>query len=240
MLPSDERTINYIKDLALTTRTFKRYGIRFSLGFANFNNDLELYTEAVLKYCSTFKENHDRILNALYAEDELEYMEAVREMREASRELGAMYLADCFDDHVNMAKDDSLEVAQWNWDTVEAVWLRTVKGLSRWLQKPELAPEQVEEAGLENSIMNGIRLSDFEVAERGADVIRVLSKYLKNEPITEILTGDSAKTGLEVAQDNLDKLLGYDMEHLQRRKLNRVKAVMENDTELAIRILKAL
>ena len=52
----------------------------------------------------------------------MKYMEDARTMRDISLKAGAERLYDFFDDHVNMAKDESLEIAAKNYPALEREW----------------------------------------------------------------------------------------------------------------------
>jgi hypothetical protein len=65
-------------------------------------------------------------------------MDKARELRNASEKIGALYLADMFDDHVNMAKNDDMEIAEASWRTLELEWEGVVAGLGKWLGKTDL------------------------------------------------------------------------------------------------------
>jgi hypothetical protein len=43
-----------------------------------------------------------------------------------------------FDDHVNMAKNDDMEIAEASWRTLELEWEGVVAGLGKWLGKTDL------------------------------------------------------------------------------------------------------
>lgn len=220
MLPEDERTLNYIKELAENTKRLKRCDVRLSTGLANHENNIELYKDAARKFCKKFEPAYNEAMDSLFLNNKLQYMEAVREMREHARKLGAIHLADIFDDHVNMAKDDTFEVAQKNWKSLLKEWRYVVTGMADWLGEPEIVPSSFEQEGIKS---NGIWISESEMRERVEDIIKAL------------LDDDQ-----EYAASMMKLLLEYDFDDLIRRKLNRGSTLMDTDTEFAIEIFRTI
>ena len=64
-------------------------------------------------------------------------MSFAREYRDRAAELGAGYLADMFDDHVNIAKEDSLEVAAVNWRSLAQKWRDVTDTFEKYLDAYE-------------------------------------------------------------------------------------------------------
>ena len=220
MLPQDERTINYIKDLGETTRRLKRCDVRLSVGLAQFDEDITLYREAAEKFCKNYDANRDKAFDALALNDKMKYMEVVRELREKSRELGAIHLADIFDDHVNLAKEDTLEVAQENWKTLLAEWRYVVVGMADWLGKQEYVQSAFEQSKIKS---NGIWISESDMRDRVEEIIVALVDYDQ-----------------EYAESMMKLLLEYDFDDIIRRKLVRGSRLMDTDTELAIEIFRSI
>ena len=147
-------------------------------------------------------------------------MEVVRELREKSRELGAIHLADIFDDHVNLAKEDTLEVAQENWKTLLAEWRYVVVGMADWLGKQEYVQSAFEQSKIKS---NGIWISESDMRDRVEDIIVALVDYDQ-----------------EYAESMMKLLLEYDFDDIIRRKLVRGSRLMDTDTELAIEIFRSI
>jgi FOG: CheY-like receiver len=220
MLPEDERTINYIKELAETTKRLKRCDVRLSTGLIKFNGDIELYKQEAAKFCQSFDESKDRAFDALALNDQMNYMDIVREYREESRILGAIHLADIFDDHVNMAKDDTLEVAQNNWKSLVSEWKYVVAGMADWLGKPEYVTSVFEPDKIKS---NGIWISEADMRDRVEDIIEALVDLDE-----------------EYAESMMKLLMEYDFDDVIRRKLLRGSRLMDTDTELAIEIFRSI
>ena len=62
------------------------------------------------------------IYDELLEGDVNKYMVDARTMRDLSLSIGAERLYDFFDDHVNMARDDVLEIAAKNYPSLEREW----------------------------------------------------------------------------------------------------------------------
>ena len=220
MLPEDERTLEYIKKMAEDTKRLKRCDVRLSWGLTNNENNLDVYKDAARKFCKKFEPAYNAAMDSLFLNNKLGYMGAVREMREEARSLGAIHLADIFDDHVNMAKDDTFEVAQKNWKTLLKEWRYVVTGMADWLGEPEIVPSSFEQEGIKS---NGIWISESDMRERVEDII------------TALLDDDQ-----EYAASMMKLLLEYDFDDLIRRKLNRGSRLMDTDTEFAIEIFRTI
>ena len=161
------------------------------------------------------------MIDALYSSKNKEYMEYARNMRDAARKLGAIYLSDCFDDHVNMAKDDSLEVAEINWRTLVAEWENVVSGFADWLGKSSV---QLGSTDILTSNTNGIRLPASDIVSR----------------IDEIL-GNLEDNDKETAIRNCEKLSLYELDPDIRLKVDRViKAFDKDKVNTAVDILRSI
>ena len=220
MIPDDERTIEYIKNLAETTKRLKRCDVRLSTGLLKHDGNMEEYKASVAKFCSSYDDSKNRALDALLLDDKMKYMDEVRELREQARLLGAIHLADIFDDHVNMAKDDTLEVANKNWKNLVSEWKYVVAGMADWLGKPEYVQSAFEQDKIKS---NGIWMSENEMHERVSDIIYAL-----------------IDDDFEYAESLMKLLLEYDFDDVIRRKLDRGSRLMDTDTELAIEIFNTI
>ena len=220
MLPEDERTIEYINDLAENTKRLKRCDVRLSTGLLKHDGDMEAYKASAAKFCSSYDESKNKALDALLLDEKMKYMDEVRELREQARLLGAILLADIFDDHVNMAKDDTLEVANKNWKNLVSEWKYVVAGMADWLGKPEYIQSVFEQDKIKS---NGIWMSENEIHERVSDIIYAL-----------------IDDDFEYAESLMKLLLEYDFDDVIRRKLDRGSRLMDTDTELAIEIFNTI
>ena len=139
-------------------------------------------------------------------------MDKARVMRELCRKLGAIYLADCFDDHVNMVKDDSLDVAESNWQALNAEWENVTNGFSIWLGNKN--PQEIQTGSTEILILktNGIKLKSADINERVEDILNLLEKNRKDE-----------------AKKHLKSLSEYELEAEVRRKVDRAVAAFDKE-----------
>ena len=125
-------------------------------------------------------------------------MNGTREVREKAKLIGARYLADLFDDHVNMSKDDSLDVAEAIWGKALIAWERVVHGIAMYLGRNiELVATQSGKLRT-----NGIRLHWADVRSMAEDILDLLNE---NE--------------IEDAVASMDRLMIYDMSETSRLKL---------------------
>lgn len=221
MLPEDEELINEIKTNAESAELLKGCGVRLLEALDNFGGSLDLYKEAANKFCDDYEIQSSEMIDSLYSGRNLEYMDQARNMREFSRKIGAIYLSDCFDDHVNMAKDDSLDVAEINWSSLVTVWENVVSGLGGWLGKESM---QIGATDVLTSNTNGIKLSNKDIKERIAEILKNLE--------------DNDR---DTAHNNLLKLAMYEMELEVKLKIDRVKKAFDNDKiNTAVDILKSI
>ena len=202
MLPEDEKLIEDIKSYADDAEALKACDVRLLESLKNFDGDVELYKEAASKFVDDYEIVSSDLIDALYSGNNKEYMEGVRNMREASRKIGAVYLSYCFDDHVNMAKDDSLDVAESNWRALVVEWENVVSGLANWLGKDNV---QIGSTEVLVSATNGIRLPEKDIEER---VEYVLSKLEENDQ--------------ETAFRQMQKLSLYELDPDVRLKVERI------------------
>ena len=148
-------------------------------------------------------------------------MNMMRSCREAARKIGAVYLADCFDDHVNMAKADTLDVAESNWQALVSEWEKVVAGISAWRGKTNEVSNSTDVLILQT---NGIKLKPKDIKERAEDILSSLEINNKEE-----------------AEKKLSKLAEYDLEADIRRKIDQVRRAFEkNNINIAVDILKGM
>lgn len=221
MLPEDEKLIEDIKSYADDAEALKACDVRLLESLKNFDGDVELYKEAASKFVDDYEIVSSDLIDALYSGNNKEYMEGVRNMREASRKIGAVYLSYCFDDHVNMAKDDSLDVAESNWRALVVEWENVVSGLANWLGKDNV---QIGSTEVLVSATNGIRLPEKDIEER---VEYVLSKLEENDQ--------------ETAFRQMQKLSLYELDPDVRLKVERIlKAFDQDNVNKAVDMLKSI
>ena len=185
-----------------------------------YKGDIEEYRKAATAFVKCYDLNKDKAFDALALNDKDKYMDVVRELRETSRELGAIHLADIFDDHVNLAKEDTLEVAQENWKKLISEWKYVVAGMADWLGKPEYVQSFFEKEDIKS---NGIWISEEEMRDRVEDIIVALVDYDE-----------------EYAESMMKLLFEYDFDDIIRAKLKRGSRLMDTDTELAIEIFRSI
>ncbi|SEF51177.1 CheY chemotaxis protein or a CheY-like REC (receiver) domain [Eubacterium ruminantium] len=132
-LPDDKDMINEIKAMAVQEDKLLKGGISFSAALDKFGGNLKNYRRAVCKFCKDYDKDSSELLKQLNIEDENGYMKYAREFRDKAAGLGAGYLADMFDDHVNIAKEDSLEIAAVNWRPLAQKWRDVCDCFEKWL-----------------------------------------------------------------------------------------------------------
>ncbi|MEE3398320.1 MAG: response regulator [Eubacterium sp.] len=221
MLPDDEELLSEIKSNAKDAETLKKSGVRFLEALKDFKGDLTEYKKKAGQFVDDYEIVSSDMIDALYSSKNKEYMEYARNMRDAARKLGAIYLSDCFDDHVNMAKDDSLEVAEINWRTLVAEWENVVSGFADWLGKSSV---QLGFTDILTSNTNGIRLPASDIVSR----------------IDEIL-GNLEDNDKETAIRNCEKLSLYELDPDIRLKVDRViKAFDKDKVNTAVDILRSI
>lgn len=221
MLPDDEELLSEIKSNAKDAETLKKSGVRFLEALKDFKGDLTEYKKKAGQFVDDYEIVSSDMIDALYSSKNKEYMEYARNMRDAARKLGAIYLSDCFDDHVNMAKDDSLEVAEINWRTLVAEWENVVSGFADWLGKSSV---QLGSTDILTSNTNGIRLPVSDIVSR----------------IDEIL-GNLEDNDKETAIRNCEKLSLYELDPDIRLKVDRViKAFDKDKVNTAVDILRSI
>ena len=221
MLPDDEDLIEDIREIAEDAETLKGCDVRLIESLKSFKGDMNAYMEAAGKFCDEYDSYSADMLDALYTRNNNDYMDKMRHCRESARKIGAMYLADCFDDHVKMAKEDSLDVAESNWQSLVSEWEKVIIGLSSWLGKNSEVSGTTDVLVLKT---NGIRLKSKDLKERVSDILSSLEMNNKEE-----------------AEKKLSKLSEYDLEADVRRKMDQVKRAFEkNNINIAVDILKGM
>ena len=212
MIPEDEDLVESIHEIANNANTLKSYNIRFIEGIKNFKGNLEEYKKMAEDFCDLYETASSDMIDYMYSDKSEDYMDKARVMRELCRKLGAIYLADCFDDHVNMVKDDSLDVAESNWQALNAEWENVTNGFSIWLGKKN--PQEIQTGSTEILILktNGIKLKSADINERVEDILNLLEKNRKDE-----------------AKKHLKSLSEYELEAEVRRKVDRAVAAFDKE-----------
>ena len=181
---------------------------------------MEVYREELNKFCDLYEQYRGKLSLAVFSRDTDAYMTGVREVREAAKKVGARYLADIFDDHVNMSKDDSLDIAEHLWGSALLEWERVVSGIAIYLRRSiELVATLT---GRMNT--NGIRLHTADVNTMANDVL-------------DLLVNDE----YEDAVASMDRILTYDMSETNRLKLVKAsRAMNRRDFEEAKESLRVM
>lgn len=154
-LPDDKDLLREAVAMARQEEKLQKSGISFTAGMKKFGGNLKLYRRSALEFCKEYDEKSDKLMAFLDGNDERGYMNMARDLRDQASGLGALYLADMLDDHVNIAKEDSLEVAASNWPTLVQKWFATVKAFRVWLGFEEFG--DIKGMPLKS---NGIKLSN--------------------------------------------------------------------------------
>ena len=218
MLPDDEELLAEIKKGAEDAEVLKGCGVRLLEALKNFGGDIDAYKEAASKFCDDYEIVSSDMIDALFSGKSTDYMNFSRDMREKCRKIGAAYLADCFDDHVNMSKDDSLDVAESNWHSLVNEWENVVSGVAAWLGKTDVHIGTTEVLRGET---NGIKLPKKDVEERKEEILKLLEENNK-----------------ESAYRQLQKLSLYELEPDTKLKIDRVmKAFDSENVNKAVDIL---
>ena len=219
MLPDDEELINSIKANAESAELLKSYNIRLIEGLKEYGGVFDEYKKDAESFVDDYDTDNSNLLDALYSNDTNQYMELVRQMREKARKLGAVRLSECFDDHVNMAKDDSLDIAEGNWHSLVLNWENVVSGFAKWLGKKDI---QLGNTNVLTSNTNGIKLNSKDIKERIAEILKFLEE-----------------NDVENAEKRLSKLGEYELDLDDRIKFDRVsKSFERKKINTAVEILK--
>ena len=122
MLPENEVMLRTIQEDAEKEQMLSDAGIDFQETLDACKGDVRKLYAYILKFCKLTEDIKDRMPDELLDGDTMKYMEDARTMRDISLKAGAERLYDFFDDHVNMAKDESLEIAAKNYPALEREW----------------------------------------------------------------------------------------------------------------------
>ena len=222
MLPDDNDLIEKIKAYATDAEILKGCGVRLLETLKEYyKGDMDSYKEAATRFVDDYEIINSSLIDSLYSGNSTEYMEGVRRMRESSRAIGAVYLSYCFDDHVNMAKDDSLDVAESNWRSLVVEWENVVSGVANWLGKSEIRLGTTEVLRGET---NGIWLPKQDIDERIEEVLKLLE--------------DNDR---ETAYRQLQKLSLYELEPDTKLKIDRIMKAFDNENiNKAVDMLKSM
>lgn len=221
MLPDDEELIDSIRSNAGDAEILKGCGIRMIEALKNVGGNTDEYREVANSFVDEYEIISSDMIDALYSGKNDEYMDYARRMREISRKIGASHLSDCFDDHVNMAKDDSLDVAEINWSSLVVEWENVVSGLAGWLGKESV---QLGSTEVLTTNTNGIKLPDSDIRVR----------------IDEILT-NLENNDQETAHRNVQKLSMYELPLDIKNKIDRVIKAFDRDrVNTAVDILRSI
>ena len=221
MLPDDEAAIEKIKAYAADAEILKGCGVRLLETLKEYKGDMESYRDLATRFVDDYEIINSSLIDSLYSGNKDEYMDGCRRMREISRGIGAVYLSYCFDDHVNMAKEDSLDVAESNWRSLVDEWENVVSGVAAWLGKTDVHIGTTEVLRGET---NGIKLPKKDVEERKEEILKLLEDNNK-----------------ESAYRQLQKLSLYELDPDTKLKIDRVmKAFDSENVNKAVDILKSI
>ena len=221
MLPDDETTIEKIKAYAADAEILKGCGVRLLETLKEYKGDMESYRDLATRFVDDYEIINSSLIDSLYSGNKEDYMDGCRRMREISRGIGAVYLSYCFDDHVNMAKEDSLDVAESNWRSLVVEWENVVSGVANWLGKRDIRLGTTEVLRGET---NGIRLPKQDIDERVEEVLKLLEENDK-----------------ESAYRQLQKLSLYELEPDTKLKLDRIMKAFDNENiNKAVDMLKSM
>lgn len=137
MLTQDDGLYQEIRNYGTAAGALSLYGIHLKEGILGCDGSFTEFCRKAREFCQDYDTAGEALSGYLKKGNTMAYMEDARKQRELCRKLGIPYLADMFDDHVNMAKDDSLDVAGDHWEMLRSVWKHVVTGLSAWLADNE-------------------------------------------------------------------------------------------------------
>ncbi|MBO4591717.1 MAG: response regulator [Eubacterium sp.] len=220
MIPEDEELVDYIRQNAANANLLKTCDVRYIEGLKNFKGKVDEYKACVSEFCDSYETTSSDMLDDLYSGNAGSYMEKARNVRDTARKIGAIYLSDCFDDHVNMAKDDILDVAESNWQALVSEWETVIGGLAAWVGKNDI---QLGLTEVLTAKTNGIKLNDQDIKERVNDIMKLLEENKKDD-----------------AKKMLVQLGDYDLDSEIRLKIDRaVKAFDKDKVNTVVDILKS-
>ncbi|MCR5213441.1 MAG: response regulator [Eubacterium sp.] len=222
MLPDDAVMLSELKTNAEDAEKLKSCGIRYIEALKGYDGEVDGYKYDATTFCDDYEVVVSDMMDALYSGKNNEYMELARNMREKARNIGAIHLSYCFDDHVNMAKDDTLDVAETNWRSLVVEWENVVVGLAAWLGKTSVQVGSTTEVLTSNT--NGIKLSENEVKERIDEILGLLEDNKKDQALSCVY-----------------KLFVYELDLDTKLKIDRVLKAFTNDKiNTAVDILKSI
>lgn len=198
MLPEDPRLMAQIEERANAAKVLQPCGVSLSEGLKANGGSMQELRIQLEKFCDLYEEYRGKLSLYVFGNEVDAYMTGAREVREAAKMIGARYLSDIFDDHVNMSKDDSLDVAAATWGRTLLAWERVVSGVAIYLGRSiELVATLTERMRT-----NGIYLHWTDVRAMAQDVLDLLNE-----------------SDVEGAVACMDRVLTYDMSSTSRLKL---------------------
>ena len=222
-LPDDKDLVREVIAMARQEEKLQRGGISFTAGMKKFGGNLKLYRRAALQFCKEYDEKSDKLMALLEGSDERGYMDMARDLRDEVSGLGALYLADMLDDHVNMAKEDSLEVASSNWPSLVQRWFATVKTFRLWLGFEEFGA--IKDMPLKS---NGIKLSNRDLKAMLNRALQAIDAGNISSEAKEIIDSASEyELSPDVRNILFELLRDIDMKNFQVVKLE-TKKLMQN------------
>ena len=138
MLPEDEEFIEEIKRMGEDEKCLSVLGISLPDALAANNDDISEVRHAAAMFVVESYDTLDAMEKSLDENDAMKYMECARKLRDICDKLNAKRLFDYFDDNVNLAKDDGLDIAKKNWKKLFKEWSFVVESLSGWVGREEI------------------------------------------------------------------------------------------------------
>ncbi|MBO6162409.1 MAG: hypothetical protein J6O53_04050 [Eubacterium sp.] len=219
-IPQDPRLRDPLEYRAKMADKLQHYGIVVADGLKACKGDMKEYQMKLQDFCNQYEDNRGKLSKYLFGKDADAYMSGAREVREAAKVIGARYLADLFDDHVNMSKDDSLDIAEGIWRKALLAWERVVSGVADYLGRTV----ELVVTGMEEEPTNGIRLSDQDVRAMVKDILDLLHD---DEDIDAMV--------------GMDRLMAYEMSETMRLKLIKAnRSLNRGEMDAAIEVLSAI
>ena len=215
-LPDDIELVKIIKAVAVQEEKLQIGGVLLSKGLETFGGNIKNYRRAACKFCRDFEKDSSALLRKLNEEDQNGYMNTARDLRDKVDGLGAAYLADMFDDHVNIAKEDSLEVAAMNWRNLVQKWREVTDSFEIWLGIHETGAKYEYPTGT-----NGILICD-------RDLKAMLYKALVSMDQGNITSEarDILETAADYDMSDEKRKMLYDILHnINQKKFQNVKSV---------------
>ncbi|MBR6172859.1 MAG: response regulator [Eubacterium sp.] len=219
-LPEDPRLWARIEARADLAEKLQHCGVILADGLCACKDDMEEYRHQLNRFCDQYENSRGKISQYLFEKDVNGFMNGTREVREQAKLVGARYLVDLFDDHVNMSKDDSLDIAETTWMKTMLDWEKVVVGVASCLGRDvDLIASEID-----RDQTNGIRLTDHDAKAMLMDVLRLIDKGEENEVIA-----------------SMDRMVTYDMSETMRLKVIRVDySVRRGEMEEAKELITAI